>query len=150
LADFAREHKRLYAVSSRCYSDAFDADPTLAAGPEGFNRYNAACAAALAGCGAGEGVAWLDRKERAHFRKQALDWLRADAEARGKRLKSERPGESAAARRALTHWQSDRDLAGVRDKNALEKLPEDERKDWQKLWAEVEALLKDAAPPKKE
>jgi hypothetical protein len=33
----------------------------------------------------------------------------------------------------------------VRDKDALAKLPEDERKKWQKLWADVSALLERAA-----
>ncbi len=33
------------------------------------------------------------------------------------------------------------DLAGVREEANLKKLPEDERKAWQTLWAEVNALL---------
>jgi hypothetical protein len=41
-------------------------------------RYDAACAAALAGCGNGKDTAKLSGDERAAFRKQALDWLRAD------------------------------------------------------------------------
>ena len=49
------------------------------------------------------------------------------------------------------HWQEDRDLAGVRDKDALAKLPAEERAAWEKLWADVAALLKKAeAPAKKE
>jgi hypothetical protein len=42
----------------------------------------------------------------------------------------------------LQHWQNDTDLAGVRDPAALAKMPEAERADWQKLWADVEALVK--------
>jgi hypothetical protein len=45
----------------------------------------------------------------------------------------------------LKHWQEDSDLAGVRDKEALEKLPEGEREAWRTLWAEVEALRQKAA-----
>ena len=41
-------------------------------------------------------------------------------------------------------WQEDGWLSGVRDKNALVKLPEDERAAWQQLWADVAALLKRA------
>jgi hypothetical protein len=34
----------------------------------------------------------------------------------------------------------------VRDPEALERLPEAERQAWQQLWADVDALLKKAAP----
>jgi hypothetical protein len=44
-------------------------------------------------------------------------------------------------RQRLAHWQGDADLASVRKKGALAKLPEEERKRWQKLWADVAALL---------
>jgi hypothetical protein len=43
--------------------------------------------------------------------------------------------------KALRHWKQDADLAGVRDKEALEKLPEAERTEWRKLWAEVDELI---------
>jgi hypothetical protein len=41
----------------------------------------------------------------------------------------------------MTHWQRDTDLTGVRDPKALEKLPQDERTPWQKLWKDVGTLL---------
>jgi hypothetical protein len=44
-------------------------------------------------------------------------------------------------RETLAKWQGDTDLVGVRDKDALAKLPEAEREAWQKLWADVAALL---------
>ncbi len=44
----------------------------------------------------------------------------------------------------LQHWQEDADLAGIREPDALEKLPEGERKEWRNLWAEVAELLKKA------
>jgi hypothetical protein len=46
------------------------------------------------------------------------------------------------------HWQKDTDLSGVRDPAALAKLPEDERRQWQKLWDDVEALRQRAAASK--
>jgi hypothetical protein len=65
-----------------------DADNARGAGEPGLaedlnaqHRYNAARAAALAGCGAGEDAAHLTDSDRAGLRKQALDWLRADLEA---------------------------------------------------------------------
>ena len=44
----------------------------------------------------------------------------------------------------LKHWQKDGDLAGLRDKEALAKLPPDEQKAWAQLWADVAELLKKA------
>ena len=50
----------------------------------------------------------------------------------------------AGDQRTMQHWQQDKDFAGVRG-NALAKLPETERKVWQKLWRDVEALRQQAA-----
>jgi hypothetical protein len=41
----------------------------------------------------------------------------------------------------LRHWQTDADLAGVRDADALAALPESERAAWRALWTRVDALL---------
>jgi tetratricopeptide (TPR) repeat protein len=104
-------------------------------------RYNAACAAALA-AGQSKSAAKLDDKERARLRKQALDWLREDLALLTKQLKSGQPAERAAAQQALRQWQQDGDLAGLRDKDALARLPTEERTAFAKLWADVAALLK--------
>jgi hypothetical protein len=42
-------------------------------------------------------------------------------------------------RKTLQHWQTDADLAGLRDEPALDNLPESERAACQKLWKEVTA-----------
>jgi hypothetical protein len=52
-----------------------------------------------------------------------------------------------AVRRQMRHWQQDPDLVAVRDPQALGALPEEEQKEWRRLWADVEALLKKAAAP---
>jgi hypothetical protein len=44
----------------------------------------------------------------------------------------------------LSDWQQDSDLAGIRDKAALAKLPANERAAFTKLWADVAALLEKA------
>jgi hypothetical protein len=41
----------------------------------------------------------------------------------------------------LQHWLQDEDFASVRGDKALDKLPEDERKEWQELWADVAEML---------
>jgi hypothetical protein len=41
-------------------------------------------------------------------------------------------------------WLKDEALAGVRDDKPLTALPEPERKEWRKLWADVIALFEKA------
>jgi Flp pilus assembly protein TadD len=127
------------------YADAFAADPKLL--DDMGHRYNAACYAALAGCGQGKDAAKLEDKERDRWRKQALDWLRADLEAWRKVLDQGKSPERAAALKALRHWQQDADLASLRDEKALAGLPAAERRAWQGLWADVAALVQRATPP---
>jgi len=59
------------------------------------------------------------------------------------------PEARSAVQQTLRHWQKDTDLAGLRDPTALAKLPEAERAEWHKLWADVEETLKKAAAPGK-
>ena len=68
----------------------------------------------------------------------------ADLAARAKRLESGTPQQRVATQKHVKDSQQDPDLASVRDAAALAKLPEAERVEWNKLWAEVEALLKKA------
>jgi serine/threonine-protein kinase len=135
-------YKRLYLAAARFYADAFAAEPKLADDLAAGHRYNAACAAALAAAGGGEGAAGLDEKERARWREQAVGWLRADLASWGKQVERDTPRTRAAVRKTLRHWLGDPDLANVRDGAALEKLPEAERAACRRLWADVAALLK--------
>jgi hypothetical protein len=132
-----------HAAAARLFEGAFAAEPKLAADLTASHRYNAACAAALA-AEQGEDATTLDDKERVRLRKQAHDWLRADLTLRTKQLESGPPADRAAAQQALRHWQKDSDLAGIRDPEALAKLPAEERAACAKLWADVAALLKKA------
>jgi hypothetical protein len=45
----------------------------------------------------------------------------------------------------MRDWLADTDFAGVRGAEALKRLPEAERADWERLWDEVEALRQRAA-----
>ena len=141
--------KKLYATAARLYAEAFAANPPPADQPV-VQRYNAAGAAALASCGQGKDADQTDDKERVRLRRQALEWLRADLAAWRQLLEKEPDKARPVVRRQMRHWQQDKDFAGVRGPEALAKLPEGERQDWQKLWEEVEALAKRAAPPKRE
>jgi serine/threonine-protein kinase len=142
-------HKRMYAAAARFAAAAFAADPQLADDLKAQHRYGAAGCAALGGAGKGEDAAKLDAKERAKLRQQALAWLRADLALHTRQLESGQPGTHTEVQRVLRHWRKDTDLAGIRDEAALAKLPADERAAWEKLWADVAALLKKAKTPTK-
>ena len=80
-------------------------------------------------------------EDRTRWRKQALDWLRADLEVWKPRAASPIRSIRESAIQTLQHWLHHPDLAGLCDKEALEKLPENERDQWRTIWAEVKALL---------
>ncbi len=44
-------------------------------------------------------------------------------------------------------WYADTDLAGIRDQAALALLPAEERGEFNRLWADVAALLKQVQQP---
>jgi tetratricopeptide (TPR) repeat protein len=134
--------KKHYAGAARFSLAAFAAEPKLADGLEG-PRYEAAGAAALAGCGHGEDAAELDDKERARWRRQALAWLRQDL-ASWDRVQRANAKAGVRVRQVMQSWQADDDLAGLRDADALERLPPAERQECRALWQEVEALLRRA------
>ena len=117
------------------------AQPKLADDMQVQNRYNAACAAALAGSGQGKDDPPLDDAAKTRWRKQAIDWLKADLAAWSKILDSGPPQARQAISQTLQHWKADTDLVGLRDPAALAKLPENEQKACRALWAEVDALL---------
>jgi serine/threonine-protein kinase len=135
-------YKKLHAMSVRLYAEAFAQDAKLADDVPSGNRYNAACSAALAGCGQGKDAGQLDEKERARLRKQAAVWLRADLVYWTRQVQSAKPRDRELAQKMLRHWQDDSDLNGLRDPAPLKKLPADEREACKKLWADVANLLK--------
>jgi serine/threonine-protein kinase len=159
-----------YGAAARFYADAFTVNPGFAEeltgqcldravrgaqqpmGPvEDLNtecRYPAARCAALAGCGLGKDGAQLSAAERTQWRKQARDWLRADLAVWGRTLESGSGMARDRARKMLTVWQTDGDLAGVRAGDSLARLPDEERKQWERLWSDVDALPRRVSQPK--
>jgi Flp pilus assembly protein TadD len=130
-----------YAGAARLFADAFRAEPKLIGDMQAQNRYNAACAAARAGAGQGKGEPPLDEAGKARWRKQAIDWLKADLAFWARQVETGPPQARASVAQTLQHWKDDPDLAGIRDDTALGKLPVDEQKACRALWAEVYALL---------
>jgi serine/threonine-protein kinase len=153
----------LYHAAARLYADAFAASPgltrELAPGGRAWGekesvgrteelrggcRYRAARCAALAGCGLGKDGAKLSEAERARWRRQARDWLRADLAVWAKALNGGPRSGRILARKTLEHWRVDPDLAGLREASALGKLSPDERNDCLALWQAVGELLRRA------
>jgi tetratricopeptide (TPR) repeat protein len=127
--------KRLYGAAVGFYESVYTAQ-------KGTNRFAGIRAAALAGCGK-DTAAKADDRQHARWREQALAWLKADLVVWKKQLESNDARTSASARRMLTTWLASPDLAGVRDKQALDQLPAVERESWRRLWTEVETLVKE-------
>jgi hypothetical protein len=144
LARMSKNNER-HASAVRLYHRAFQGQPGLAEDQARQHRYNAACSASLAAAGQGEESAKLDDKQRARWRRQAVAWLKADLAAWAKELASAKPQAGAIVPQTLSHWQKDADLAGIRDKEAVTKLPAEEQAACHSLWADVAALLKKAA-----
>jgi tetratricopeptide (TPR) repeat protein len=142
LAQVCQESKGLYRAAFRLYSEAFAEQPKVSEDLQGQHRYNAVCAAALAGCGAGKDADQSDDSERARMRRQALDWLRADLDFYDKQYKAGNVSGMTLLSERLAHAQKDPDFKGVREPLAM--LPESEQPDWRKLWADMDQLLKRA------
>jgi tetratricopeptide (TPR) repeat protein len=133
---------RRYTTAAKLWGDALEADPKLADDRQAQHRYNAACAAALTAAGHSECEPAPSEEAKAKLRERARRWLTAELATWTRLLESAKGQERDAATQALAHWKRDPDLAGVRDAEALAKLPESERKAWQALWADVDHRLR--------
>jgi Flp pilus assembly protein TadD/serine/threonine protein kinase len=132
--------KQRYRAAVRFYEEAFAAE----AGRLLAHRYNAACAAALAGCGKGDDAGKLSDRERQRLRTRAREWLRDELAHLTRQLK----GNPSALRQKLRSWQNDPDLTGVRDSEPLARLPQAEQEAWRGLWADIaKAMGRDSAGP---
>ncbi len=140
--------KALHATSARLWAEALTANPALAADRTAQHPYNAACAAALAGSGQAKDDPAPDEAAKVKLRKQALEWLKAEHAVWSKLLESDAVKARPLVAKALADWQKDTDLAGIRDKKELAKLPEAERSAFQQLWSDVDSLLTKASSGK--
>jgi Flp pilus assembly protein TadD len=145
-AEFCADYEMHYAAV-RLYAAAFAADPKTADNLDTQDRYNAACAAALAGTGQGKDAP--RQAERPKLRQQALNWLRDDLAAYQKLL-DRKPSDKdrTSVHDGMRHWLEDSDLAAVRDDKSLARLPDAERPTWEQLWLRVRRLRDQTAPQK--
>ena len=149
LGEFAQlcYYKRQYGRAATFWQHALADDDCATRPAVMVQRYDAACAAALAGCGQGLDDPLLDSAAQAAWRREAIEWLRANLAA----IEAELPTADAAGRAAivqtLAHWQSDRDLAGLRNEPALANLADADQAACRPLWAAVAKLLAQANQP---
>lgn len=166
----ACQSRRLCRAAARLYADAFAADPGLADNltrdclrratqgeqslADRIEVLNSAChylaarSAALAGCGLGNDGAQLSEAERTRWRKQAREWLQADVNVWSETLRTGSRIARHLGRTILAQWQTDPDLAGLRETAQLAALSVEEREACLALWNEVAALLQDGPAAK--
>jgi tetratricopeptide (TPR) repeat protein len=135
------------AAAARFWREAIEQDSKLVQDRQAQHRYNAACAAALAGCGHGKDDPPPSDEQKPELRQQALDWLTGEFGVWAKLLATANKEHRGGIVKTLEHWREDTDLEGIRDDAGLAKLPEAERAAFRKLWADVDALLKKATGP---
>jgi serine/threonine protein kinase/Flp pilus assembly protein TadD len=133
--------KKRYADAVGFYRRAFEREPKLAADVDAGDRYRAACAAALAAAGRGEGGTPLDAPRRAELRKQALTWLREDLDAWARRADDPKFRPTVEAEMRL--WERHPHLASLRDP-AASQTPDPEQQSRKQFWADVNMLLRKA------
>jgi serine/threonine-protein kinase len=133
-----------FAAAAGLYADAFAASPPSPEDPGATDRYTAACAAALAGCGRGEGGSVLGEADRVRWRGRAREWLRAELAVWARALESGPEADRLLVLRRLAHLWADPDLDALFDHDALDKLPPPERAECRVLWGQVDALSRRA------
>ncbi len=139
LAYLCQRYKSHHTAAATLFQRAFAVDAKLEQDLGKQHRYNAACSAALAGLGKGNDAGKLNDEEKEKFRKLAYGWLSADLDVFSKRLEMADGGTTWQFEQRLLHWHRDADLAGIRDADALAKLPAEESKLWRALWDDATA-----------
>ncbi len=149
LGEFAQVcyYQRQFGQAAMFWQRALAAEPSATSPTASIQRYNAACAAALAGCGRGLDAPPLDGAARAGWRRQAIEWLQAELAAHKANLSAADAPQRTAIAKTLAHWQGDRDLAGLREDAALVELASDEQAACRAFWADVAKQLAQASQP---
>jgi tetratricopeptide (TPR) repeat protein len=135
------KHRR-YATACRLFAEAFKERPALADNVVAGARFRAACCAARAAAGDAVDDAPLDSAAQTRLRREALDWLRADLDGWRTAMQSAPVAQQGTGRFRVRLWLTEPHLAGLREPERLKQLPDDERKAWTRLWADVEAFAK--------
>jgi tetratricopeptide (TPR) repeat protein len=139
--DFARlaRIRRQYELAARCYAAAFAKADAL----KTAHRYNAACAAVLASTGTVAEHDPFEAERKTPLRHLALQWLTAELESLRQRGSTGAASSGLSVLRSLRQWQTDPDLAAVRDEALVHELPSADQRDWREFWSAVERVLQE-------
>ena len=116
-----------YSAAARLWAEALESDRKIADDRRLQHRYNAACAAALAGCGKTRDIPAPDEPAPQTAPSAPGSMLNCPFGPSSSHPPS--PKSAAAIAQTLEHWRVDSDLAGVREPDAIDALPEPERAD---------------------
>jgi serine/threonine-protein kinase len=124
------------------FQHAVKLDPKFITAQNGLGicLHDAACAALKSAAKPSAENSPLGEPDRVGLRRQAMDWLKANLD-----LTAAMRGRGLKPPWSLSTWQVDPALAAVREPTELAKLPQAERAQWQRFWAEVTAQI--AADP---
>jgi hypothetical protein len=125
------------AGGAKLYAEALEADPNMPPVRGESPAWIAARYAARAGTGMSSGGSPLDVDARARLRRQALAWMRAELNTWPRRPSPDKPEMLRRAADFLDRYMTDPALFGVRDREALERLPAEERQAWEQLWKDA-------------
>jgi tetratricopeptide (TPR) repeat protein len=142
----SQHFQKRYVQAVRLYANAFAADPKLLDDWQAEHGYSAAVCAVRAAGGEGEGAP-AEPAGRSALQARALGWLRVYLALARQKATSAQPADRKAAAESLEYWLGDADLSAVREAGPLAKLPEAEREQWEKLWADVKATPAEAQKP---
>jgi serine/threonine-protein kinase len=146
VAEFCHGYKDYTLTAVGLYAEAFRADPQLLQNLNRQNRFHAASAAALALGGKGADSTPLFPEECWWLSMQARSWLRGDLASYTRFAQTKDPGLARAIVQRLKGWKQAEALACVRESRSLAGFPEEERREWLQLWADVDALLRRVEP----
>jgi len=142
--------RRRFGAATTLFTAAFAQNPRLAVTADPNHdvglayRFTAACAAAQAGVGQGKDAINSSAEQRAAWRRQALVWLGQNAAAIERVLGHAKTAvEKQPWRNRLHFWKNSWYLSGIRDRDALARLPGEERPRFEALWKRVDELLKE-------
>ena len=138
----ANDPEWIEAREADCLDRAHSGKPFLRVDELAYScRYPWARCAVMSAGDVGENGADLNETERTQMRGLAQEWLLSDLELWKKVLELNPAAGREIVNQQLVRWQSDPDLAGVREASELEKLPPDERRDFAKLWDDVAQVV---------
>lgn len=145
IAQWYGTHTNRPAASVSLYVEAFASKPSLPDDLAAANRRLAATAAVVASAGGGGDAKNLDQETRRQMRERALAWLVVERDALVSAANGGASGARSTAGSVAREMLRSQSLASVRDKEALDRLPEDERVGWESVWESLRTL--DAQDP---